>query len=193
MVYPNNTKNNMGLYTKKVVETDRGCSWCGDRYPYGKLFQFIPNRDGEGVILTNHYFCSSVCFSQFLPCVSSSINQMTTQTIQFSITKVRNPLNPKSGLWRETATRWLAVINGQEFDYYTGSLVAKEPSLDDVLSSLLLDADAIDLDFYSWCDEYGYTPSKESEFTYQSCLNNTRKLQKTGIDLQAEKLRLQDY
>lgn len=125
-----------------------------------------------------------------------STNQLpltTMSSIQFSIKKIRDPLNPKSGLWRETATRWLTIINGQEFDYYTGSLVAKKPSLDDVLSSLLLDADAIDLDFYSWCDEYGYTPSFDAEFAYQSCLNNTRKLQKTGIDIATEKLRLQDY
>lgn len=114
-------------------------------------------------------------------------------SIQFSITKVRNPLSPKSDVWRETATRWLAIINNQEFDYYTGSGITKKPELDDVLSSLLLDADAIDLDFYSWCDEYGYTPSFDAESVYRGCLDNTRKLQKTGIDIATEKARLQDY
>lgn len=111
-----------------------------------------------------------------------STNQLPTNTmsIQFSVTKV-------------TANRWLATINGQEFDYFTGSLVTKKPSLDDVLKSLLIDSSACNYNFQTWCEEFGYTPSSDTETIYRVCLDDANKLQKTGIDLQAEKLRLQDY
>ena len=99
-------------------------------------------------------------------------------SIQFSITKV-------------TANRWLATINGQEFDYFDSA--TKKPSLDAVLKSLLIDSSACNYDFHTWCEEYGYTPSFDAESIYRACLDDANKLQKTGIDIATEKARLQDY
>ncbi len=41
-------------------------------------------------------------------------------SIDFKAHHVRAPEKAESDNWQETADRWLCVINGVEFDYYTG-------------------------------------------------------------------------
>ncbi|NBW14810.1 MAG: hypothetical protein EBR82_43105 [Caulobacteraceae bacterium] len=74
---------------------------------------------------------------------------------------IRAPLAKKSDNWQETAFQWLVDINGQKFDYYTGSgHVDKhgkptKPKLDDVLYALVMDASACEQSFEDWCADCG--------------------------------------
>lgn len=68
------------------------------------------------------------------------------------------------------------------------------PKLDDVLSSLVMDASATERSFPNWCDDFGYdTDSRKALSIYEQCQVNADKLVKAGIDIDAERERLQDY
>lgn len=121
-------------------------------------------------------------------------------TIEFQAIFIRKPIHIKSAVWQETSHQWKVLINGQDFDYYTGSGLIdenkspKKPTLDDVLHSLLSDYDAMKISFYEWCDNYGYErDSIAAQRVYMDCQANGLKLNKTGIDIAAERERLQDY
>lgn len=68
------------------------------------------------------------------------------------------------------------------------------PKLDDVLYCLVNDAEALDMCFEDWADNYGFdTDSKKAEKIYQSCVATGLKLRKTGINIQEQRERLADY
>lgn len=68
------------------------------------------------------------------------------------------------------------------------------PKLDDVLHSLVMDADACEMSFDEWCDNFGSsTDSRKALETYLACQENTGKLRKAGIDISAERERLQNH
>jgi hypothetical protein len=129
-----------------------------------------------------------------------------TNAIKFETALIRGPLKTRSSDWQETAYEWRVTLNGVSFPYFTGSgLVTKaktvfdkdrpkKPSLDDVLHSLVLDASACDQSFDDWCSDYGYdTDSRKALETYLTCQENATKLRKAGVDIAAERERLQDY
>lgn len=71
---------------------------------------------------------------------------------------------------------------------------AKPPVLDDVLYCLVSDADATEMSFSEWCDNFGYNSDSRKAFrTYELCQKNADKLRKAGINIAAERERLQDY
>lgn len=99
---------------------------------------------------------------------------------------------------------WDIVINGQRFEYKTGtghrkikpdfkngffhgrrySLDTIEnctmpvlPKIDDILYSLFSDSIAINSNFDDWCDDYGYDDDSRSALdTFNQCIDNTKKL-----------------
>lgn len=126
----------------------------------------------------------------------------------------RHPLALKSENWQDTADHWRVDINGQKFDFYTGvglrkgykqgarytleSLRAEtrpqKPKLDDVLHSLVMDAEACNESFEEWCSNFGSNPdSIKALETYRDCQKNADKLRKAGINIEAERERLADY
>ena len=90
----------------------------------------------------------------------------------------------------------------ETFDFFQGRWhttkygMPKKPNSADVLYCVILDADAWNYNFYSWCDNYGYAvDSMEALKTYTACLENAKKLRNIfTIDQLAElKELLQDY
>ena len=114
-------------------------------------------------------------------------------SVNFQIKKLRDPIAIKSAKWEDTATKWQAAINGQKFDYWTGSGIKDTPTYNDVLSCLLSDANAADLTYTEFCSEFGYETNKESRHIYNTCQRNAEKLALTGIDIATERERLADY
>ncbi len=111
----------------------------------------------------------------------------------FEAILVRGPLSTKSDEWRDTANRWLVTINGQKFDYYTGIGIKEAPTYDRVLENLLLDSEALGQTFENWASEFGYdTDSRKAFAIWESCCENARKLNQAGIDIAAEKQRLEE-
>jgi hypothetical protein len=123
-------------------------------------------------------------------------------TIDFKVKLIRNPIsdNGRSPIWQENAFQWKVLLNNQDFDYYTGNRLVdkigrpKKPTVDDVLHSLLSDYEAMEMSFYEWCDTFGYEhDSIEAQRIYMLCQQNGLKINKIGIDIAAERERLQDY
>lgn len=68
------------------------------------------------------------------------------------------------------------------------------PTPDDVLYCLVSDAEAAETTFAEWCNNFGYdTDSRKALAIYEQCQQNTDKLRKAGINIAAERERLQDY
>ena len=122
----------------------------------------------------------------------------------FEAKLMRNPVKTKSDCWEETAFHWVVTINGQSFDYYMGAAhvtkgnvhgqKAITPTLDDVLYALCSDASACDESFEDWCSNYGFdTDSRKALEMYLACQESATKLRKAGVNIAAERERLQDY
>jgi hypothetical protein len=96
---------------------------------------------------------------------------------------------------------WRVSIGGFETDYFTGLGHRKggasiAPSAAGVLYSLLMDAEAHDMPFAEWCDNFGYSSdSIKALHTYQQCEETARALKKVFTSEQMAELReaLQDY
>lgn len=125
-----------------------------------------------------------------------------TESIKFNTRLIRKPLteNRKNDDWQLSSYLWEVSINGQSFDFYCGSGWVnkngqpKAPKLDDVLHSLIMDSEAMNISFDEWCDNFGYdTDSRGALKTYLACQENGLKLRRTGIDIEAHRERLQDY
>lgn len=129
-----------------------------------------------------------------------------TQPIEFKATLIRRPIAKKSDDWRQTAFQWLVFINGQQFDFFTGSGRVikskhswvedkpKPPSLDDVLHSLVMDSEAENMSFEDWCNDFGYNmDSRKALDVYLACQHNTTLLRKAGVNIATERERLADY
>lgn len=119
--------------------------------------------------------------------------------IKFEYTLIRGPVeNTKE--WEDNSFAWNVKLNGVSFDYFTGIGLTKPngrpapPILDDVLYSLLTDMQAENEGFEDWCDNLGYsTDSRKALNIYLACQEIAVKLRKTGINIEKEKERLQDY
>lgn len=66
----------------------------------------------------------------------------------------------------------ITLRNGRKrmtFPYYGGGF-ASDPTADDVVGSLASDADALDMSFPQWCDEYGCDADSISDHrTFLAC------------------------
>lgn len=115
------------------------------------------------------------------------------QDAVFEAIYMRDPIAEKSENWQDTAHKWQIRINSQSFEYYTGIGNKTAPDYDSFLESILSDSEALDMTFEDFCDEFGYDSDSRKAFkVWESCCNNARKLLKTGIDLEAEKIRIQN-
>lgn len=89
----------------------------------------------------------------------------------------------------------------ETFQYFRGLGLRKKgrptpPHAADVLYALLLDGDAAQMTFASWCDEYGYdTDSRKALTIYLACQENADKLARIFDHTTREQLReaLRDY
>lgn len=67
------------------------------------------------------------------------------------------------------------------------------PQLDDVLYALVMDSEALEMCFEDWADNYGYdSDSISAQKIYQACVDNGHKLRKAGININAQRERLQE-
>lgn len=79
----------------------------------------------------------------------------------------------------------------ENVDMYT---LPVRPKLDDLLYSLVLDADACDNSFEEWCSNLGYDSDSRKAFaTYEACKANGKKLIGLGVDIAAAQEKFQDY
>jgi hypothetical protein len=72
----------------------------------------------------------------------------------------------------------------------------KPPTLEGVLYSLLIDADARNMSFNDWCSDFGYDSDSIKAFnTYQACCESGKKLDiiYTRADIEDIREALQDY
>jgi len=121
------------------------------------------------------------------------------KNIEFEITLVRTPISIKSDNWQDTARQWKATFTNnkkrrfsESFDHFTGSAIKSTPTVDDVLSCLISDAIANEMFFDDWCYEFGYeTDSRKALQTYLDCQEICKKLHILGIDIAAERERLE--
>jgi len=68
------------------------------------------------------------------------------------------------------------------------------PKLDDVLYCLVSDAEAENMGFADWCDNFGYdTDSRSALATYLECQETASKLRKARVNIEAERERLAGY
>lgn len=84
---------------------------------------------------------------------------------------------PDTIAWDANARHYLVTLSAAESEavfqtYYSkGCALVAPPEIGEVLSCLALDARSFEttLDYYDWCDEYGYTPSREAQRIYEGC------------------------
>ena len=98
---------------------------------------------------------------------------------------------------------WRVKFGRYETHYFTGIGHRNEktrrpvaPRASDVLFALISDAEAADMSFSEWCDNYGYDNDSISAFnTYRECEETGRELRKVFNGSQRAELRelLQDY
>lgn len=124
-------------------------------------------------------------------------------TPKYEVRHIRGPIVAKSDNWQDTADHWRVIIGGQTFDYYTGSGLRKKlpfditkpvaPLYDDVLRCLLTEAEAAEMSFTEWCGCLGYDEdSLKALKLYMSCQEIEGKLRKAGVNIHAERDRLND-
>ena len=117
---------------------------------------------------------------------------------------------------------WRFTIKGRSFDYFTGTghrekvrgfaaikypgathvrghwevFHPVKPPIAGLLHSLILDSEAAEQTFNSWCSEFGYdTDSRKALATYEACQKDFDKLRKVFNSEQIKHIRelLQDY
>lgn len=78
--------------------------------------------------------------------------------------------------WTCTLTYW---GRGIEIPFYMGKgHHGAEPELNDVLSAMFRDADALEMSFQEFCGEFGYDDDSIKAFkTYNACVANAKDLQ----------------
>lgn len=79
----------------------------------------------------------------------------------------------KQNKWQREAYGYRCRLSYQgrthSFDFWMGAACDREPTAEDVLESLLLDASAGELDFVGFCQEFGFEATREAESTWKSC------------------------
>lgn len=91
----------------------------------------------------------------------------------------RVTVTSKSGHWSFPYYCGLAHSYKPKYSRPGSELVARRPSNDDILHSLILDASAADANFHDWCADFGYSDdSIKAMNTYKSCLETATMLRK---------------
>jgi hypothetical protein len=91
-------------------------------------------------------------------------------------------------------TAWNVRLNEYGWQRLLELTKATPPKLDDVLYSLVMDSSACEESFDDWCANYGYdTDSRKALESYLACQESAAKLRKAGVDIAAERERLQEY
>lgn len=95
--------------------------------------------------------------------------------------------------------QWVVTIhhNGdfEEFDYFTGSAITDEPTADDVLYALFMDASLIEecADHWQLAEYLGETPSRQMADTFDMITENTARLRDLlGDDYETERTRIEE-
>lgn len=96
----------------------------------------------------------------------------------------------KAGHWSTPYYCGMAHVTKPKHRWQTPQ--PKAPSVDDVLHSLILDADAEQENFHDWCANYGYSDDSISALnTYKACLLTATMLRKHLGRETVEALRIQ--
>lgn len=111
----------------------------------------------------------------------------------FSIKLVRAPVTSVGNDWKLKSNKWKVMIDGQTFDYYTGSALKNMPTVDDVLHCLISDIYSAEMTSAEFCAEFGYEPTPASKAIHKACIKNHEKLALTNINIAQERERLQDH
>ena len=174
----------MSIDQTKFAELTDGLTYTAEFVPFSQA----PHRDGgdgkrwQCVNWRVRLECGRVIleadYAQGIGCLPDTAKQ------SLSIKQVGRP-----GSLAHDAALTFMLENGREYGNTTRKL--PPPSLPDVLSSLLLDASAIDYStFEDWCDEYGDNPdSRKAEATYRQCVETGLKLRLMFGDTRLEELR----
>jgi hypothetical protein len=101
----------------------------------------------------------------------------------------------------ETSYKSLKHISGKNWTYKrlirfnTVSVLSGKPTVDDLLYSLVLDADSARDTFANWCANVGLeTDSRKALSMYEQCQNNIERLRNIGVtDLDAASIAFCDY
>jgi hypothetical protein len=159
--------------------------------PKGTPIQFVPNAGcASGYAVTQYALLElgankhdATYFYAYVP-----VNSV------FEAIHARAQIETKSENWQDLAHQWQIKIAGQQFEYYTGSGIKESPCYDSVMACLIRDSEVLNMDFEEFCSEFGYDSDSRKAFAiWGKCCENGRKLVKTGIDLEAEAIRLADY
>ena len=90
--------------------------------------------------------------------------------------------------WGTKTPQWVTT-------YYTGTGLRKnnrptKPTVADILHSLFMDADAVDMNFSEWCDTFGYSDdSLKALRIYQTCTETGKELRKHFSPTEREQIR----
>lgn len=100
--------------------------------------------------------------------------------------------------WNANQYKVTLKNNSKQFtiDYYMGLAHKEAPKLSDVLYSLIMDSDALNMDFESWCDMLGYNVDSRKDLKiYNLCIKNGQKLYSLFDNEEIEQFKqlLQDY
>jgi TusA-related sulfurtransferase len=90
---------------------------------------------------------------------------------RITMTSDQRGVSERAPEWAKQEWRVTLRHNGKRmtFPYYGGG-AASNPSADDVVESLTMDASALSQDFAEWCDEFGYdVDSRQAHKTYNAC------------------------
>lgn len=107
----------------------------------------------------------------------------------------------KNTLWNNQQVNFYKATlknNGKQFtlDYYMGLGISRPPSVSDVLYSLIMDSDALNMSLSEFCNEFGYDEyTAQGKKIYNLCLKNGKRLKAlfSSDELENFKTLLQDY
>jgi hypothetical protein len=90
---------------------------------------------------------------------------------RITMTSDQRGVSERAPIWAKQEWRVTLRHNGKRmtFPYYGGG-AASDPSADDVVESLTMDASALSQDFAEWCVDLGYdVDSRQAHKTYNAC------------------------
>ena len=95
--------------------------------------------------------------------------------------------------WKKTANKYKARITynkkSMTTSFYTGSGWEKDPELEDILGSILLDATYLDYSFEDFANEMGYDPdSRTAEKIYKDIQKQAKKINRIFSKEEQEEL-----
>lgn len=101
--------------------------------------------------------------------------------IKLSLTRADHTAEDYKDDWKQTANKYKATIKYNKksltIPYYTGCGWQRDPDLEDILGTLLMDATYYDYSFYDFAREMGYDPDRrKTKKIYNDIQKQTEKL-----------------